>query len=821
MRRSLLFVLLLLVAGLMIPGAAALNVVTTMPSVYDVTKEVGGDQTTVIYVQSPASVHITPETLDAAILRLSPDIRTADLFIAQGGMDDTAIEKITEHVNTYYAGKTDPEAVKALAVYADTKKITTWNDKDLGHNLGEGNNAYNHPEWVQQYAATVCKFLMEKDPTNESVYYANWEAYCTKVQEATTLTDEEEEIFTTTPVINHYYVWEQACAWLGMPSLVNGVTTETQGGFPRGNPVATIVTDIQTNPAKYSESAANAYGGRILVLENQVAGEVAKSIDETLGDQGIGHYRLILQNQPKMIPGVDSILDMLVYNKNQILTAAKEYPRMKIVATMANVGDVTRQIGGRYVTVIMGPGEAVHQSAETLNGWMQTNSKFIFTADAFFAQDSGEGMDHNAVTYVTDFRRTNKGLSTDWKVIEAVTEEQAGTPVTNDYDHPEALKLYSAAVCYMLKQVDPVHAEQFEENLDAYIARIDSETALTAGELNALEGTPVICMYYLQAQTHDWMQMDVLKAYFPSPAAVGAVVQDIIDNTQTYRDAANESATGKIFVIDNALCPNPKAGVPIHEKLVELGIPAERVVFQNMPGMVSGLNTMLDYYLYNKHLILPLVQYDSSEDSASSTSSLTSPGTFTFANALTVELTPAGTALPAGTKLTLGDVPENLPETGLPTQRTMEIHLENAQGSDISGATFEFGVPTGIITAAGYGQYDIIMMRLVDGVWTELPTTFSYEANGMTYYTAETPGFSVFTVAYKKGATAEAVPKTDTEGPELKPVDTTATATTPTTEAAATTATATASPTQTKAPAPLFGLLAGLAAAAVLLPRIR
>ena len=425
---------------------------------------------------------------------------------------------------------------------------------------------------------------------------------------------------------------------------------------------------------------------------------------------------------------------------------------------------------------------------------------------------------------MTKFRQTSKGLATDWKVIKAVTAEQAGTEVSNAYSSPEVLKKYSATVCYMLKQVDPQHAEHYDENLEAYINTIDQETALIPGELAALEGTPVICMHWMTDQTRDWMQMNVLKTYlYPSPAA-DVIVQDIIDNTQKYRDAANESTTGKIFVIDNALCIYPDAGKPIHEKLVDLGIPAERVVFQNIPGMVARLNTMMDYYLYNKHLILPLVQYDSSEDSASasSTSSAASPGTFTFANALTVELTPAAAALPEVTKLVLGDLPGNLPATGLDVQRTMEIHLENAQSTDVSGATFEFVVPTGIISAAGYGQYDIIMLRLVNDVWTELPTTFSYEANGMTYYTAETPGFSVFAVAYKKGATAEAVPKTDTEGQELRPVDTTVPSTTsPTTAAAATTATATAPPTGTKAPAPLFGILAGLAAAEVLLPRIR
>ena len=803
MRRSLLFVLLLLVAGLLVPGAAALNVVTTMPNVYDCVNEVGGDHVTAIYIQPAAGVHLSPDVIDGLLQTNSEFIKTADAFIAQKGMDTAGINKVNEFASANFDFTPDWK-------YIGDRKIP------LEYSLGTGSNVYNDPENLKQYAAVVCSYLIDLDSANQSSYLSNWEAYCSKIDTVTAFTPEEEDTLAGTPVIRHKYMEEQTVTWMNMETVDSFTSTESSGD---------IVDKINADPDKYRKIARESEAGRIFVVENGVAGpENGKLIYEALQDNKIPSARVIFQNLPKMAAGVDTNLDFYLYNKNLIFNEIKNgYPTVNIVATMANVGDVTRQIGGKYVKVIMGPGEAVHQSAETLNAWMQTNSEFIFTADAFFAQDTGDGMDHNAVSYLTEFRQKNKGLSTDWKVIEAVTAEQAGTEVTNDYDHPEALKKYSAAVCYLLKAVDPQHAEQYEENLETYLNRIDSETTLTAGELNALEGTPVICMYYLQAQTHDWMQMDVLKAYYPSPTAVGAVVQDIIDNTQTYRDAANESATGKIFVIDNALCPNPKAGVPIHEKLIELEIPAERVVFQNMPGMIAGLNTMMDYYLYNKHLILPLVQYDSSEDSASasSTSSAAAPGTFTFANALTVELTPAAAALPAGTKLTLGEVPENLPATGLDVQRTMEIHLENAQSADVSGATFEFGVPTGIISAAGYGQYDIIMLRLVNDVWTELPTTFSYEANGMTYYTAETPGFSVFAVAYKKGATAEAVPKTDTEGPELKPVDTTATATAPTTAVPATTAPATASPTQTKAPAPLFGILAGLAAAAVLLPRIR
>ena len=149
---------------------------------------------------------------------------------------------------------------------------------------------------------------------------------------------------------------EHTVTWMSMET-VESFTSATSSGD--------IVDKINADPDKYRKIARESEAGRIFVVENGVVGpDNGKLIYEALQDHKIPSARVIFQNLPKMAAGVDTNQDFYLYNKNLIFNEIKNgYPTINIVATMANVGDVTRQIDGKYVKVIMGPGKAVHQSA--------------------------------------------------------------------------------------------------------------------------------------------------------------------------------------------------------------------------------------------------------------------------------------------------------------------------------------------------------------------------------------------------------------------------------------------------------------------------
>ncbi|HJJ96792.1 MAG TPA: zinc ABC transporter substrate-binding protein, partial [Methanocorpusculum sp.] len=83
MKKPVALLVMLLLLGLFVPGAAALNVVTTMPNLWNVADEIGGDAVTVMYVAPPAAVHISSDTIDALLQQNSEFIKTADVFLGQ------------------------------------------------------------------------------------------------------------------------------------------------------------------------------------------------------------------------------------------------------------------------------------------------------------------------------------------------------------------------------------------------------------------------------------------------------------------------------------------------------------------------------------------------------------------------------------------------------------------------------------------------------------------------------------------------------------------------------------------------------------------
>lgn len=306
MKKLVIFFALLLVLGLLIPGAAALNVVTTMPNLWDVTGEVGGDSVTVMYVAPPAAVHISSDTIDALLQQNSEFIRTADVFLGQGGtMDGAVITKVTEFRKKNFD--------------ADTTWLLLSNvSKDV---IANTTVTFDNPTVLAGYSETTAYLLSIADPANTSVYTENLNKYLAGISTATKLSAAEKELLSDTPIICHFRIKNQAVNWLGMDCI---------DSYPQPTTAKDLIDEIHANPEKYKTIAANSTIGKIIVIENSVAGpDMGIGVHEALKDAGVPCERMIFLNLPKSAENVDTILDYYAYNKNLILSLAipKETPK--------------------------------------------------------------------------------------------------------------------------------------------------------------------------------------------------------------------------------------------------------------------------------------------------------------------------------------------------------------------------------------------------------------------------------------------------------------------------------------------------------------
>lgn len=279
---------------------------------------------------------------------------------------------------------------------------------------------------------------------------------------------------------------------------------------------------------------------------------------------------------------------------------------LNVVTTMPNLWNVADEIGGDAVTVMyVAPPAAVHISGDTIDALLQQNSEFIKTADVFLGQ--GGTMDGAVITKVTEFRTKNFGEDTNWLLLGNVSKEVVPN-ATVTYDNPTALRGYSETIAYLLSTADPVNASVYQENLQTYLAKVAGATRLTAAEQETLADIPILCHFRIKNQAVNWLGMNCIDSY-PQPATVRDIIDDIHKDPAKYKAIAGNSSIGKIIVIENIVA-GPEMGIGIHEALRDAGVPCERIIFLNLPKSAENVDSILDYYAYNKNLILSLSSSD-------------------------------------------------------------------------------------------------------------------------------------------------------------------------------------------------------------------
>ncbi|MDV0443556.1 metal ABC transporter solute-binding protein, Zn/Mn family [Methanorbis rubei] len=292
---------------------------------------------------------------------------------------------------------------------------------------------------------------------------------------------------------------------------------------------------------------------------------------------------------------------------------------VNIVTTMPNLWDVAGEIGGDSVIVMyVAPPAAVHVSSDTIDALLQQNSEFIRTADIFLGQ--GGSMDGTVITKVTEFRKKNFDEDTDWLLLSNVSKD-AVPNVTVAYDNPKVLQGYSETITYLLSTADSLNASVYQKNLNTYLKKISEETKLSADEQDILSNIPIICHFRIKNQAVNWLGMDCINSY-PDPTTAKDLIDDIHQNPNKYKSIAANSSIGKIVVIENIVAGSDM-GIGVHEALKDTGVPCERIIFLNLPKSAENVDTIFDYYAYNKNLILSLA---SPSETPTTTQSPVGPG---------------------------------------------------------------------------------------------------------------------------------------------------------------------------------------------------
>ncbi|MDG6257423.1 MAG: PGF-pre-PGF domain-containing protein [Methanomicrobiaceae archaeon] len=78
--------------------------------------------------------------------------------------------------------------------------------------------------------------------------------------------------------------------------------------------------------------------------------------------------------------------------------------------------------------------------------------------------------------------------------------------------------------------------------------------------------------------------------------------------------------------------------------------------------------------------------------------------------------------------------------------QVIEVTLYRTTDDALTEIHLEFTVPLAWLEEEGFAPVDIVLYRRHDGAWEALPTTFVNEEDGKAYFTATSPGFSLFAI---------------------------------------------------------------------------
>lgn len=282
----LMLAILFLAPAFAEPASNAIKIVCTTSVLMDPATYIGGDKVEAITIADPTLCpHLQSDIIPNRIQLNMDFIRDADLFMAYNDSNDQRYN--IPAVNDF--------------MKANSYGSVNWKT------VSDPSRGWNTPAKAKLLAEEVKGWLVQLDPANESYYEERYGEYV-KSFDAIEPNDVEREKLNQTQVIVILWQKDPVQNWLGMNVVdffapefaLNGTKT-----------AAKLVDEINAHPEKYQNVS--------LIIENMQSGELAKGIEESLKDKGINARRVIFTNFPGSVEGVDTMAEVLNYNKQLAL----------------------------------------------------------------------------------------------------------------------------------------------------------------------------------------------------------------------------------------------------------------------------------------------------------------------------------------------------------------------------------------------------------------------------------------------------------------------------------------------------------------------
>jgi zinc/manganese transport system substrate-binding protein len=263
-----------------------IKIVCTTSVLMDPATFIGGDNVEAIAIADPTLCpHLQSDIIPNRVQLNMDFIKDADIFMAYNDSNDKNIN------------------MPAVENFMEANSFGSVEWKTVS----DPSRGWNTPTTAKLLASEVKGWLVEEDPVNESYYEDRYDEYV-ETFDSVEPTDAEREQLNQTKVIVMLWQKEPVQNWLGM-NVVNFFAPEfAMNGTKTADKV---VDDIIANPEKYEDVA--------YVIENIQSGELGKGIEEALLDRGINATRVIFTNFPMSMPDVDTIAEVLDYNKQLVL----------------------------------------------------------------------------------------------------------------------------------------------------------------------------------------------------------------------------------------------------------------------------------------------------------------------------------------------------------------------------------------------------------------------------------------------------------------------------------------------------------------------
>ncbi len=282
---------------------AAVRVVTSTPTLADITRQIGGDLVTV------ESIMRGPEDIHNCIARPSSmmKLRKADLFVHSGLDAEPWVPLLINGAREPKLLYGQPGNVDASAGIA-LKEIPTRGG--LSRALGDihvfGNTHYAmDPLNGIIIAGTITRALMQADPAHRAEYEAGDEAFAARIRAMTERLEAETAPYRGTPVVTYHRSWPYFLDRFGLRKVAE---VEPKPGITPG-------------PQHVSEcvETMKSHGARIVIFEPFNNRKTAEAVAERAGGVAV-----VLAGQVDALPEVKTYEQLFEHDVQALLAAFRE-----------------------------------------------------------------------------------------------------------------------------------------------------------------------------------------------------------------------------------------------------------------------------------------------------------------------------------------------------------------------------------------------------------------------------------------------------------------------------------------------------------------